>query len=94
MVDERVKELIEDMLDEYFYTNKLTSEKANEDNNVAVEVYIIGDKATFYLVKFKDIVIGSIYGDEERCIISNYSRRGYGESDNLKDGELREPTTH
>lgn len=94
MVEEKVQELIEDMFNEYFYTNKLTSEEAREKNIGAIEVYSIGNKATFYLLKAGDTVIGSIYDDSETCIISNYSRRSDGQGDNLEDGKSGESFTH
>lgn len=94
MVEEKVQELIEDMFNEYFYTNKLTNDEAREKNICAIEVYSIGNKATFYLLKAGDTVIGSIYDDSETCIMSNYSRRSDGESDNIKDGKSGESFTH
>lgn len=94
MVDEKIQELIEDMFSEYFYTNKLTSDEAREKSVGAIEVYSIGNKAIFYLLKAGDNVIGSIYDDSETCIISNYSRRSDGESDNIKDGKSGESFTH
>jgi hypothetical protein len=93
MVEERVKELVEDMFNEYFYTNKLT-ESEIDVTDCSVESFAIGDIANFYLVKFKSTVIGSVFSDEERCIISNYSRRNDGEGNNLEYGKLRESITH
>ena len=93
-VNEKVAEVIDDIFTEYFYTNKLTEAEANGEVYCSVEHYSIGNIAEFYLLRYKDKVIASVFDDNERMIISNYSRRNDGQSNDNSDGGRVPATTH
>ena len=93
MID-RIIELADDMFKEYFYVNKLTEEEIDAKNNCSVESFAVGDSATFYLVSFKSTVIGSIYDDNEKSIVSTYTRKQDAQSNDNKDIKPGGSTIH
>ena len=70
-INERVKEAIEDQLNEILYVNKLT----NKNVKAEVDIIPVGDLGVLYLATIKKEKCFSIFDTGETIIITTYDSR-------------------
>lgn len=66
----RFEEAMDTFIQGYKYRNKLLEE---DDVNLDVFAYPIGDKYKFYLIQYGSAAVGSIFTSNDTTIISEYT---------------------
>ena len=81
-IRESAKEIIEEFVNNFGLEKKIL--KGELDDKIRLVQYPIGDDFFLYVIEFDGEAIGSVFEDDDSCIITSYySGRNYGENTGL-----------